>query len=81
MVMALLVLFLLPVINIYSEELKQGCKIEKPGVFPASGDVVLGSPVGGAVVGIPVAPEVGIPIVAVVGILEIRLTMVPHKIN
>ena len=80
MVMALLVLFLLPVINIYSEELKQGCKIEKPGVFPASGDVVLGSPVGGAVVGIP-APEVGILIVAVVGILEIRLTMVPHKIN
>lgn len=80
MVMALLVLLLLPVINIYSEELKQGCKIEKPGVFPASGDVVLGSPVGGAVVGIP-APEVGILIVAVVGILEIRLTMVPHKIN
>lgn len=51
-----------------------------PGVFPASGDVVLGSPVG-AVAGIPVAAVVGILIVAVVGILGIRLTMVAHKIN
>jgi hypothetical protein len=71
MIMALvylmLVLLLLPVINICGEELKRGCKIEKPGVFLASGDVVLGSPVGGAAD-------------TVVGILEIRLT-VPHKIN
>jgi len=39
-----------------------------PGVFPASGDGVLGNPVGGAAD-------------AVEGILEIRLTKVSHKIN
>lgn len=50
-----------------------------PGMFPVSlGDVVQDSPVGAAdaVVGIPIAPVVGILIV-----VGIRLTKVPHKKN
>lgn len=79
LVYLMLALLLLPVINICGGKLKRGCKIEKPGMFPVSlGDVVQDSPVGAAdaVVGIPIAPVVGILIV-----VGIRLTKVPHKKN